>query len=150
MSVVRMLPRCLVLLSLAFLAACAGHHPGGSGNGNPCLNGNGSSSRQAPIVCVDDSARVLSVSPEPVTVHDVLESDRRSPVAVHWYTKSGAGDLQLEIAPGCVTPPQCDGRGHCWARSLPGATGKCKYDVWIEGGRHDRLDPTIVLSTCCS
>ncbi|HEX2060558.1 MAG TPA: hypothetical protein VHK90_07445, partial [Thermoanaerobaculia bacterium] len=62
----------------------------------------------------------------------------------------GGGDLQLEIEPGCVTQQQCDGRGHCWARSIPGSASRCKYDVWINGGNHDRLDPTIVITGCCA
>ncbi|HYH08882.1 MAG TPA: hypothetical protein VEK11_17650 [Thermoanaerobaculia bacterium] len=151
MSMVRLLPRVLVLLVLPFAIAGCASQAGGSTpmRGNPCTSGNGSDNRQAPIVCVDDSNRVLSVWPEPVTVHDVLKEDMRTPVMVHWFTRSGGGDLQLEIEPGCVARHQCDGRGHCWARSMPGSKSSCKYDVWINGGNHDRLDPTIVITGCC-
>lgn len=152
MSVVRLVPRGLALLAvLLVIAGCASQSGGGNPlRGNPCLSGPGSNNRQAPIVCVDDSTRTLSVWPEPVMVHDVAEGDRATPVTVHWFTKSGAGDLQLEIEPGCVSRQQCDGQGHCWAKSVPGASKRCKYDVWINGGNHDRLDPTVVITGCCA
>jgi hypothetical protein len=146
-------PRSLVLLAVAFVIAGCASHNNSTGNeplrGNPCLAGKGSDNRQAPIVCVDDSARVLSVWPEPVTVHDVLATDRTSPVVVHWFTKSGEGDLRVEMEPGCVNPIQCDKQGHCWTRSVPGAKNRCKYDVWIENSDHERLDPTLVVTPCC-
>lgn len=145
----RLSPVALLLVTIIALAGCSSRDAGPAA-ASPCRDGNGSTNRQAPIVCVDDSARKLSVSPEPVRVHDVLESDRRSPVTVHWYTVSGGGDLQLEIEPGCVSRQQCDGRGHCWAQSVPGANRECKYDVWINGGNHDRLDPTVVIQPCCT
>lgn len=148
------LPRVVLLLSaMLWLAGCAASDmsPSGTGPaGNPCANGNAAATRQAPIVCVDDSNRTLRVTPDPIETHDVLQADRRSPVMLHWYTNSGRGDLQLEIAPGCVTRQKCDGRGHCWAQSVPGKSGQCKYDVWINGGNHDRLDPTIILTPCCT
>jgi hypothetical protein len=53
------------------------------------------------------------------------------------------------VEPGCVGDVRCDGRGHCSARAVAGAARSCKYDVWINGGDHDRLDPTIVISPCC-
>lgn len=115
-----------------------------------CRDGAGENNRQAPIVCVDDSARTLSVAPEPIVMHDVLASDRTTPVAVHWFTRSGGGDLRIDIERGCVGRVQCDGRGHCFARTLPGARKQCKYDVWIRGDKHDRLDPTLVVDPCCS
>lgn len=152
----------VILLSMMLLTTCVASNdtaaiapatgPGGSGGGggNPCTNGNGSSNRQAPIVCVDDSNRTLSVSPDPVRVHHVMASDRRSPVMMHWWTRSGTGALRLEIEPGCVAKHQCDSRnGHCWTQTLAKAGSTCKYDVWIEGGNHDRLDPTIVVDACC-
>ncbi|HEX2061780.1 MAG TPA: hypothetical protein VHK90_13660, partial [Thermoanaerobaculia bacterium] len=82
MSVVRQVPRGLTLLVVALVVAgCAGQ--GDSTvprvpkmQGNPCTSGMGSTNRQAPIVCVDDAVRTLSVMPDPVTVHDVAESDR--------------------------------------------------------------------------
>lgn len=147
----------LLLVTPIWIAGCAASrqadshiNQGGSG-GSPCSNGNGSENRQAPIVCVDDSQRTLSVSPEPIHVHDVLATGGGQPVILHWYTKSGTGDLQVEIQPGCVVREMCDGRGHCWARSVPGKERReCKYDVWINGGQHERLDPTVVIQPCCT
>lgn len=154
MPEVRLVPRYVTLIAMALLiGACAAHSTDPDNNilgGNPCANnGRGSSSRQAPIVCVDDSERTLTVSPEPVAVHDSLQSDRSAGVMMHWWTTSGSGDLRLEIERGCVTEHECS-RGHCWARSIPGASKTCKYDVWIENGPHDRLDPTIIIQPCCS
>jgi hypothetical protein len=142
----------LLLVTMVWIAGCAGQGGGPTvSGGSPCANGNGSENRQAPIVCVDDSQRTLSVSPEPVHVHDSLESNGTQPVIVHWFTKSGGGDLRIEIEPGCVIRESCDGRGHCWARSVPGKDRReCKYDVWINGGQHDRLDPTVVIQPCCT
>ncbi|HEY0156527.1 MAG TPA: hypothetical protein VGF28_04465 [Thermoanaerobaculia bacterium] len=147
-----------LLLTPVWIAGCAAR--GGTDTGpapgimrhSPCAaNPKGETNRQAPIVCVDDSARTLTVSPEPVFVHDVLEGDRRSPVMLHWYTTSGTGDLRVEIEPGCVEAQRCDGNGHCSARTRPGSNKQqCKYDVWINGGKHDRLDPTIIISPCCT
>ncbi len=143
----------LVLVTPIWIAGCASKNtinPGGGGS--PCSSGNGSENRQAPIVCVDDSARTLSVWPDPVHAHDGLASDRGKPVILHWYTKSGGGDMRVEIERGCVVDEKCDGRGHCWARTAPGMTERrqCKYDIWLNGGQHDRLDPTIVISPCCT
>lgn len=158
MSVAGRLSRIVFLLLIpAWIAGCAAR--GGTTDtqpapgitaGSPCRgNSAGEANRQAPIVCVDDSARTLSVSPDPVDVHDVLQGDRSSPVVLQWFTTSGSGDLQLEVDPGCVQDVRCDGRGHCTARTVPRAARSCKYDVWINGGNHDRLDPTIVISPCC-
>ena len=143
----------LLLVTPIWIAGCAAKNttisPGGGGS--PCSSGNGSENRQAPIVCVNDSQRTLSVWPDPVHAHDSLADDRGKPVMLHWYTKSGGGDLRMEIERGCVVEEGCDGRGHCWARSVPGTTERreCKYDVWINGGQHDRLDPTVVIQPCC-
>jgi len=140
--------RSLGVMVLFVLAGCAANQQS-AGTRAGCGDGAGSANRQAPIVCVDDSARTLSVSPDPVTLHDVSSSDRRTPVVLHWYTRSGGGDLQVEVEPGCLSEVRCDGNGHCMARSQPGSTSRCKYDVWINGGNHDRLDPTIVITPCC-
>ncbi|MDQ3280651.1 MAG: hypothetical protein M3Q69_04490 [Acidobacteriota bacterium] len=79
-----------------------------------------------------------------------MQADRKSPVALHWFTRSGNGDLRIQMRDaGCVRDLKCDGRGHCMARSIPGGKGQCKYDVWINDGAHDRLDPTVVLTSCC-
>jgi hypothetical protein len=145
--------RFLVLaLFVAAFSGCAARSTDVAGvapSASVCRDGAGSTNRQAPIVCVDDSARTLSVNPDPVVVHDVRANDRKTPVTVHWFTRSGRGDLQLEFEAGCVEQHRCDGQGHCWARSVPGSTSRCKYDVWIAGGKHDRLDPVVEVETCC-
>jgi hypothetical protein len=153
MSEVRMVPRLLALLVATLLiAGCAA-----SNNvpapmplvANPCAHGTPPMNKQAPIVCIDDSARKLVVSPDPVIVHDVNASDRKTAVAVEWYTKSGTGDVHVRIDPGCVDKQSCNGNGKCAAETVPGAKKACKYDVWITGGGHDKLDPTVIVDPCC-
>src|SRR5215211_1020256 len=96
--------RHFVLLGvLLFLCTCTSQQavvpsPGGGASGgaattlrraNPCAGKAGSTDRNAPIVCVDDTGATLSVSPDPIRVHDVGAADR-APVVVHWRTVSGA------------------------------------------------------------
>ncbi|HYC89732.1 MAG TPA: hypothetical protein VEO54_11015 [Thermoanaerobaculia bacterium] len=127
--------------------------PGGTAlsraaGGNPCSNGVGSENRNAPIVCVDDTGSTLTVSPDPIRVHDVGASDR-APVVIHWHTVSGANDLNIEIEPGCVAEMNCT-RGHCRARTTPRndkTEKRCKYDVWTD--KHPRLDPDMIIIPCC-
>ena len=142
--------RSLRVMVLFVLAGCAANQQSPGGSAAVCGNGVGSANRQAPIICVDDSNRTLAVNPDPVTIHNVRKDDMASPVMVHWYTRSGPGDLQLELEEGCVAQVKCDGRGHCQARTEPKSSKTCKYDVWITGDDHDRLDPTIVLTNCCT
>ncbi len=155
MSEVRMVPRLLVLLVATLLiAGCAANNSSPDTKpvplrANPCASGAPPMNKQAPIVCIDDSARKLVVSPDPVVVHDVSASDRKTPVGVQWFTKSGTGDVQVAIEPGCVDKKSCNGNGKCAAETVPGAKKRCKYDVWITGGAHDRLDPTVVVDPCC-
>ena len=157
MSEVRMVPRLLALLVATLLiAGCAATPADNSGasssmplRANPCASGAPPMNKQAPIVCIDDSSRKLVVSPDPVVVHDVSVSDRKTPVGVQWFTKSGTGDVQVAIEPGCVDKKSCNGNGKCTAETVPGAKKRCKYDVWITGGAHDRLDPTVVVDPCC-
>lgn len=159
MSEVRLVPRLLALLVATLLiAACAANNnaarSGAANSGpvdaNPCATGKATgSTKQAPIVCVDDSARTLVVFPDPVVVHNVKASDRKTPVTVQWLTKSGTGDVQVLIQPGCLDKKSCDGKGKCTAETVPGAEKKCKYDVWITGGGHDRLDPEVDIQPCC-
>jgi hypothetical protein len=140
------------------IAACAANpdRPArGGGNSlivNPCATGRAAAStKQTPIVCIDDSARTLVVFPDPVVVHDVQAGDKTSPVEVKWFTKSGTGDVQVAIEEGCVTDQSCDGRGKCKAKTKKGGKSSCKYDVWIAGDpSHDRLDPTVVITPCCT
>ena len=157
MSEVRLVPRLLVLLVVALLLAgwaartTPDATPGSTAlRTNPCASGTPPMNKQAPIVCIDDSARTLVVSPDPVRVHDVNASGRKTPVAVQWFTKSGTGDVQVRIDSGCVDKKACNGNGKCAAETVPGAKATCKYDVWITGGKHDKLDPTVVVDPCCS
>jgi hypothetical protein len=152
MSEVRLVPRFLALPALALLIAGCAVRPDPGPNplrANPCATGRAPVSKQAPIVCVDDSARTLVVFPDPVVVHNVKESDRTTPVTVQWLTRSGTGDVQVLIEPGCLDKKSCDGRGKCKAETVPGAKRQCKYDVWITGGGHDRLDPEVQIEPCC-
>ncbi|HEU4888136.1 MAG TPA: hypothetical protein VFV49_09635 [Thermoanaerobaculia bacterium] len=162
MSVVRLVSRLLILcLTVLMISGCArpapgpGPDPGGGPTklvSNPCATGSAAAStKQAPIVCVDDSQRTLSVSPDPVHVHDAKAEDRSLPVVIQWHTKSGTGDVHVKVGPGCdsVTVKGCNGNGKCEAETTPGKIKPCKYDVWITGGKHDLLDPTIVVDGCC-
>lgn len=151
MSEVRILLRGFVLVTAALVVSACSAHGGGGGNGsltNPCGTGAGNADRNAPIVCVDDTGATLSVNPDPVTVHDVGQADRQ-PVMIHWWTRSGGGELGIEVRPGCVTKVTCRG-AHCTARTLPAeASGaRCKYDVWT--AKHPRLDPEIIIDDCCA
>ena len=114
--------------------------------GGPCAGGGGSSNRQAPIVCVDDSGPVLALNPEPVTAHDVKKGTHQ-PVTVRWATVSGA-PMWVEVKEeGCVRDVKC-ASGQCTAHTIPGAVKSCKYDVWTTP--ENRLDPIIIITTCCS
>ncbi|HYR27210.1 MAG TPA: hypothetical protein VEU30_02020 [Thermoanaerobaculia bacterium] len=105
-----------------------------------------------PIVCVDDSASVLSVSPDPIVLHDVMSTDRSTPGAIQWFTRSGNGDLQIRFRnTECVKSVRCND-GHCTAvaaKKLPKQADevRCKYDVLLTG--HPTLDPETVLTGCC-
>lgn len=150
--------RYLMLLGIGvILSACAyqggapAPDPGGTSlrSDNPCASGTGSTDRNAPIVCVDDRGGTLSVTPDPIRVNGRGEADRL-PVMIHWYTRSGTNDLQIEVEPGCVTEVRCARPGHCSARSVPRddkSEKRCKYDVWTD--KHPRLDPEIIIDPCC-
>lgn len=153
MSEVRILLRWILLMTAGLvLSTCNSSRStiaprgGGSQLANPCSAGVGKADRNAPIVCVDDTAATLSVHPDPITAHSVGQSDRQ-PVMIHWWTRSGSNALELEIQPGCVTDVTCRG-GHCMARTLPATERKqCKYDVWTD--KHPKLDPEVVIDPCC-
>ena len=154
MSAIRVALRSLVLFAFTFvLCTCAKYDqptvvpPGATASGNPCTAGTGSGDRNAPIVCVDDTGPTLSVRPDPITVNDVGRTDAK-PVMIHWFTRSGANALHIDMRSGCVTTPSCSG-GHCTALTLPmdGSDVRCKYDVWTD--KHPRLDPTIIVTDCC-
>lgn len=170
MSVVHRLPRlwlpsALLLLSF-FLLTCATQpapDAGASASGTgpapsqiaaetgPCGNGQGDENRDRPIVCVDDSADALTVNPDPVRVHEVMSTDRRTRPVIQWWTRSG-GNLRVEFKDaGCVRNINCNGN-HCRAnvegRLEAGATEKrCKYDVIVDG--HPTLDPDTIIVGCC-
>jgi hypothetical protein len=148
--IVLLLGAVLLVSSCASQQAVDGAAAAGPMRGNPCTKKAGSTDRNAPIVCVDDTGSALTVAPDPIRVHDVGASDRQ-PVVLHWHTVSGSNDLQIEIEPGCVTEMRCDGKGHCMARSLPRGDDRtekrCKYDVWTD--RHPRLDPDVIIVPCC-
>lgn len=152
MSEVRLVPRYVVLFASALLiAVCAARlAPPKPIAANPCATGKAAENKQAPIVCIDDSARTLVAYPDPVIVNDVLEKDHKTPVTVQWFTKSGKGDVEVRVEPGCFKKKECNKAGKCWAETEPGSKARCKYDVWIEGDtKHDRLDPVVVITTCC-
>lgn len=160
MSEVRMVPRLLALLVATLLIAGCAATPADNGGAsssmplrgsNPCASGPPKMDKQAPIVCVDDTQRTLTVFPEPVHVHDGKSEDRSQPVAIEWYTKSGTGDVHVQMGPACesVKVKGCNGSGKCEAETTPGKMAPCKYDVWITGGKHDRLDPTVIVDPCC-
>lgn len=156
MSVVRLVPRLIVLSAFVLLiSSCARPMPGPNPirpfEGNPCEKGTPPANKQAPIVCIDDSNRTLVAHPDRVFVHDVNSGDRTSPVKIQWYTTSGSGDVHVKMADSCraVKLKGCNGKGKCDAETVPGVTTECKYDVWITGGKHDLLDPTVVVDGCC-
>lgn len=156
MSVVRLVARLIVLSAFVLLiSGCARPMPAPKPirpfDSNPCATGHPPASKQAPIVCIDDSNRTLVAHPDRVFVHDVKAADRTSPVQIQWYTTSGTGDVHVKMAEGCraVNLKACNGKGKCEAETVPGTTTECKYDVWITGGKHDLLDPTVVVDSCC-
>ena len=158
MSVVRLVSRLIVLSAFVFLIGnCARPNPDPTSirpfAENPCAKGaRPALSKQAPIVCIDDSARTLVAIPDRIHVHESKKENRSLPVQIQWYTTSGTGDVHVRMAPGCTAlkVKTCNGTGKCEAETTPGVAGAiCKYDVWITGGKHDLLDPEIVLDPCC-
>ena len=153
-----MLRYSMLLGMTLFLCACAAQQASdtniaASGSSalraGPCASKAGSNDRNAPIVCVDDTGSTLTVSPDPIRVHDVGASDK-APVVLQWHTVSGANDLHIEIEPGCVDEVKCPRPGHCVARTLPRGDKtekRCKYDVWTD--KHPRLDPEVIIVPCC-
>ena len=104
-----------------------------------------------PIVCVDDSAEVLRVLPDPVVFHDVVSTDKTLSPGILWFTKSGRGNLEIRFRDeGCVRDIACSG-GRCKgaAARLDAVQDerRCKYDVLLTG--HPTLDPEAVITRCC-
>lgn len=103
-----------------------------------------------PIVCVDDSSEVLTVSHDPFFIHERLSNGNGTP-AVTWFTTSGRGDLKVVFPDErCVRNMSCSG-GRCTAVAAKLDAGekarRCKYDVQLTG--HPTLDPEGVLTGCC-
>jgi hypothetical protein len=150
----------LVLLAATLLiAACAPVDPepdpappGLTGPAGPCRdNPRGERNNDAPVICVDDSADTLSVSPDPFLLHERPRSGANISPAVQWFTRSGKGALHIRFKnEDCVRNMVCNG-GHCTAvaaRLNPGETERrCKYDVELRG--HPPLDPEGILVGCC-
>jgi len=72
---------------------------------------------------------------------------------VHWFTKRNA-DLRLKFkTPGCdaLTPPKCDGRGHCQAKVkvtlAKGEQRDCTYGIF--NGEMKDPDGDIIIQPCC-
>jgi hypothetical protein len=145
----------LVLLTATLLiAGCARMRPAPNSLVPPAppacsATGGGVDDGGAPMICVDDSASILKVHPEPFYVFDRVPGGSASPV-VHWFSRSGKGDLQVKFADErCVKNVVCNG-GHCMAvaaRLTTNAQERCKYDVMLTD--HPTLDPEGVLTGCC-
>ena len=158
MSVARLVPRLFVLCVFSILiGSCARPAPDPNPgrrieSNNPCATGiAASSTKQDPIVCIDDTNRTLVAIPDRIHVHESKKENRSLPVQIQWYTTSGTGDVHVKMEPGCTAlkVKTCNGNGNCEAETTPGVTTECKYDVWITGGKHDLLDPEVVVDPCC-
>lgn len=155
MSVVRRVPRLiLVCVCAVFLATCARPSTDPPGPSplmvNPCEKGMPKLDKQAPIVCIDDSARTLVAKPDRIVIHESRKGAPTEPVAIQWYTTSGTGDLHVKMDSSCdAVREKGHGTGKYEMTTVPGKKRECKYDVWITGPDHDRLDPTVVIDACC-
>lgn len=158
MSVVRRVPRLIfVCVSALWLATCAARptvEPNPGPNPlmvNPCEKGAPSLDKQAPVVCIDDSARTLVAKPDRIVIHESKKGAPSEAVAIQWYTTSGTGDLHVKMDSACdALVDKGHGTGKYEMKTVPGKKRQCKYDVWITGPDHDRLDPTVVVDACCS
>lgn len=137
----------VILGSAVLITTCASRptHP----SAGPC--GGAKPHPDRPIVCVDDSAEVLRVIPDSVTIHDVVSDAKHLSPSILWFTKSGRGDLQIRFRDeGCIRDVKCQG-GQCTgaAARLDSVQEKraCKYDVMLTN--HPTLDPEVVIVRCC-
>ena len=147
----------VLLVATLLIAGCAAQMPdrAAAGGAAPsrmaavCADPSGVRNPDAPIVCVDDSASVLKVSPDPFVLHETPSQGSGTP-AVQWFTTSGRGDLNVVFQGDCVRNVVCTG-GHCTAVAARLNAGerqrRCKYDVELTG--HPTLDPEGVLQGCC-
>lgn len=141
----------LLLVTPLVIAGCVANAPVAPTAAGPsgCPGGKGSNHPDLPIICVNDRLSVLTVDPDRAYVNDVDSTDKRTPVAIHWFTRSGGRNLQIAFSdPSCVKNLSCDGRGHCRAVTNPVTAQKtCKYDVWTDV--HPKLDPYVIVTPCC-
>ena len=155
----------LCVLAVLVIAGCktpmqddiSGSGPTKAPTGDCGTTGLGTQMRNAPIVCVDGGT-TLSVHPESIVAFNVMSTDRATPPTIHWITRSGSGNLKIDMKdPGCVeTPINCNAPGKCLARVVrglgPGARPAeiiktCRYTVTLDGRV---LDPDTVIVGCCS
>ena len=150
MSEVRLLLRVCILLCAALVIGSCRSADDRTMLTGPCSSMLGDANRRAPIVCVDDGPRTPVVSHKVIEAHDV-NGIGGPPVEIQWITKSGTGPLRIDVeTPGCLTPVRCDGNGTCTAKTLPTSARKtCKYSVFIDDGKHEELDPDVVIVPCC-
>lgn len=116
----------------------------------PCSDVMGSPFKAGPIICVDDTATSLSVTPDTIEVWDSVPNQPNTPVMLQWFTSSGTGDLRIVPSDPAKCPLK-DSKaavpGHYWLQTIPGQTTEgCKYTVFV-GTR--QKDPTIVITPCC-
>ena len=147
----------VLLVATLLIAGCAAQMPAPSPSGTApsrlapvCRDGAGERNADAPIVCVDDSATVLKVNPDPFVLHETPSKGSGTP-AVQWFTTSGGGELNVIFRDErCVRNVVCNG-GHCTAVAAKLDAGekerRCKYDVELTG--HPTLDPEGIIVPCC-
>lgn len=147
----------VLLVATLLIAGCAAQppDPGPSGTApmrmaGTCRDVPAERDADAPIVCIDDSASVLRVSPDPFVIHSTPRQGSGRP-AVQFFTTSGRGDLRVVFRDErCVRNVVCNG-GKCTAVAARLNEGekerRCKYDVELTG--HPTLDPEGVLTPCC-
>ena len=153
MSQLRLVPRCLALLALAFAAACGSTHHQQDTSGRPACPG-AVDDRQAPVVCVDATGGTPLFLPDPVIIHDVKYDDASAPVPIKWFVLPATRTLHVEmVGSGCVDQPSCNGP-QCTSKSVPGQKDPkiCKYNVWIDRGlpTETYVDPTVIITGCCT
>lgn len=150
----------LVLLAAALLIAACAQQPMPAPPVNPMVDpgaamacsdtAKGGGNADSRVVCVDDSGRELKVDPDPFKLHETHSRDGNASPAVHFVTRSGKGDLNVQFKGDCVRNIVCNG-GRCSAVPVKLNKGeeerRCKYDVMLTG--HPTLDPEGVIVRCC-
>ncbi|HEX6177124.1 MAG TPA: hypothetical protein VF057_02095, partial [Thermoanaerobaculia bacterium] len=133
----------LAIVVLTLMTCTPVHHDRGS----DCPSGVGSSDRNHPLICIDDSTEALSANPYSIEVNDRQGTPGNIstyPVVVRWATRSGRGDLGLTFKQkGCFEPDsvKCFGNGRCVAKTKKIEDGKtpvkCEYDLNLNGRVYD-------------